>query len=161
MHAIWAGAGDKEGQITVPRPNYGKEGNFGGLSLDPEKYQESVPLRTIDSLGLSPCHFIKIDVEGMEADVLNGARQTIARHRPLLYVENDREEKSPALIALLRELGYRLYWHTPPLYNPNNFFGHAENVFGQIVSLNLLCAPTESAQNIGLREVGPDEKWYR
>ena len=40
---------------------------------------------------------MKIDVEGMEGEVLAGASSTIARFRPQLYVENDRREKSAAL----------------------------------------------------------------
>ena len=32
-----------------------------------------------------------------------------------------------------------MYWHATPLYNPDNFRMNAENVFGNTVSLNMLC----------------------
>ncbi|HAO19612.1 MAG TPA: FkbM family methyltransferase, partial [Desulfobacteraceae bacterium] len=48
------------------------------------------------------------------------------------------------------------------LFNPNNFAGNRENVFGNIVSVNLLCIPKEAATNIdGLREVlSPNDRWF-
>ena len=42
---------------------------------------------------------MKVDVEGMELEVLRGAAQTIQRCKPALFVENDRDEKSAALIS--------------------------------------------------------------
>jgi hypothetical protein len=38
--------------------------------------------------------------------------------------------------------------HTPPLYNPNNFLGNAVNVFGSVVSLNMLCLPRDMPQKV-------------
>jgi hypothetical protein len=32
-----------------------------------------------------------------------------------------------------------MYWHAPPLFNPQNFAGNPENVFGNTISLNMLC----------------------
>ena len=69
-------------------------------------------------LELERCHFMKIDVEGMEGEVLAGASSTIARLRPQLYVENDRREKSAALIEQLFSLNYELFWHLPLLFRP-------------------------------------------
>jgi len=48
---------------------------------------------TIDGLNLPKCHFIKIDVEGMEQEVLEGAVRTIAALSPILYVENRSQRK--------------------------------------------------------------------
>lgn len=97
---------------------------------------------TIDELfPLAPVSFIKADVEGMELDILQGAVRTIDRCRPILYVEDDREQNSAALRAWLIAHGYRLYRHTPPLYNPENWRGSQVNVFGRTVSINLLCIP--------------------
>lgn len=54
---------------------------------------------------------IKIDVEGAEAKVLNGARETLRSHAPTLVVEiwgsSVSRANSYATLALLDELGYR------------------------------------------------------
>jgi FkbM family methyltransferase len=156
-----AGLGSTPGSIWVPPLNYEETNNFGGVSLGDFKDGEQVPVITLDSLTLPLCHFLKIDVEGMENEVLQGARETLARHQPLLYVENDRFEKSAALIALLFELDYRLYWHLPPLFHANNFAGRAEDIFPGIVSINMLGVPRSLAPSLqGFREItSPDDKW--
>jgi FkbM family methyltransferase len=48
-----------------------------------------VPVQTqrLDSIALDPVHFIKIDVEGFEEEVLDGARETIKRDKPTLLIE--------------------------------------------------------------------------
>jgi hypothetical protein len=75
----------------------------------------------------------------MELQVLRGAAKLIERARPLLYVENDKQEKSADLIRYIDSIGYNLYWHRPPLFNPTNFLGNPRNVFGNILSHNMLC----------------------
>ena len=52
--------------------------------------------------------------------------------------ENDRLEKSKDLIELIWSLNYRIYWHLPPLFNPDNFAGDTENIYPGIVSVNML-----------------------
>lgn len=49
---------------------------------------------------------------------------------PVLYVENDRVSESP-----------QLWWHLPPLFNPDNFFEVQENICPNIHSSNVLCVP--------------------
>jgi FkbM family methyltransferase len=157
---IQAGVGERPGSIRVPVLNPAKRLNFGGFSINHHEAGELVPLQTIDSLDLQRCRLLKADVEGMEREVVEGARNTIMRLRPVLYVENDREEQSPRLISLIQSLGYRLWWHLPPMFNPNNFRGDSENVFGQIVSVNMLCLPAEAQANIDLREIHtPQDNW--
>jgi FkbM family methyltransferase len=134
-------AGRSSGSVAVPSVDYGKPGNFGAVSLARSSQGEIVPLVTIDSLALPSCHLIKVDVEGMELDVLEGASSTLRQFRPLLYVENDQPEKSPPLIAHLLALDYRLYWLEPPLYRSDNFFGDAENIFESAVSADMVCVP--------------------
>ena len=43
--------------------------------------------RLDDQAQIHRCDFIKIDVEGAELDVLQGGRQFLARHRPLVSIE--------------------------------------------------------------------------
>jgi len=161
VRALPVGAGRAPGVAGVPLLDYAAAGNFGGVSLVTGGPAEPVDISAIDTLNLAACHVIKIDVEGMESEVLAGAATTIRRHRPMLYVENDRREKSAALIAELKALRYRLYWHTPPLFNPDNFFGNPENVFANTVSINLLCVPLESSIVLnGFREVAGGDEWF-
>ena len=82
---------------------------------------------------------VKIDVEGMEIDVLRGGEQLLTRFKPALYVENDRLDTSEALIRLIASFDYRMYWHTPPLFNPDNFFENSHDLFPEVVSANMLC----------------------
>ena len=105
---------------------------------------------------------LKVNVEGLELQVLEGARQTIGKFRPVLYVENDRKTLSEDLITLISELGYDMWWHLPELYNPNNFAQNKVNVFAGIVSVNLLCFPTEAGENVSeLRRVAGPKDWWQ
>ncbi|MDB5903903.1 MAG: FkbM family methyltransferase [Betaproteobacteria bacterium] len=56
-------------------------------------------------------------------------------------MENDRIDKSKALIETLDALGYRAWWHIPTLFNPNNYFGNPLNRYSNIASFNMLCPP--------------------
>jgi FkbM family methyltransferase len=154
--------GAAPGQLLVPVLQPDQANNFGALPLG-ERWQqgEPAPLITIDSMQLTGCRLIKLDIEGMELEALNGAADTIRRLRPALYVENERDNQSAALITLLLSYGYRLYWHAPLLFRADNFTGDRENIFGRIASHNMLCIPRESDGHIsGLMEVsGPSDSW--
>ncbi|MBP7335129.1 tetratricopeptide repeat protein [Niveispirillum sp.] len=97
----------------------------------------------IDSLNLPRLRLIKAALEGREVELLRGAADTIARCRPYLYLRNDRPERETELVSLLRSLGYRMWSHRPRLFNPGNFRGEAQDFFGPIGTINLLCAPQE------------------
>jgi FkbM family methyltransferase len=157
-----AAAGAVPGAIKVPLIVADQQQNYGGLALGQWAEGETVPVERIDDLGLLRCALIKADVEGMEADVIAGATETIRRHRPYLYVENDRDERSGALITTIQDLDYRLFWHLPPLFNPDNHSGVEENAFGPVISANMFCVPKERNADIadGLRSVsGPLDTW--
>ena len=131
--------GEAPGTLVVPLLDPRKPNNFGGLALGGEWNGEPVSVIRLDDTPTPACRLIKIDVEGMELQVLRGAANLIERARPILYVENDKQEKSTELIRYIDSIGYDLYWHTPPLFNPANFLANPENVFGNILSFNMLC----------------------
>ena len=138
VECLQQAVGDAPGTLRVPTLDYSQENNFGGLELGHFTEGESVPVATLDSLELPRLNVLKIDVEGMERAAIAGGTETLERCRPILYVENDRTDRSEELIAFLNSLDYNLYWHLPPLFNPQNFAGNPVNVFGQIISRNMI-----------------------
>ena len=121
-------------------------------------------MRTVDSMGLTWLNLLKIDVDGQELEILQGAEETIARYRPLIYVENDKPESYPDLLPWLQRHGYRLYQHAAPLYNENNARGYRVNVLGSLVSAMLLCVPNERHDlhpgEWGLQRIRLDEEQW-
>jgi FkbM family methyltransferase len=69
-----------------------------------------LPMHTVDSMALPQLDFIKIDVDGSEARLLQGARDTLTRLKPVIQIElksNRRLEVRDQAIQTLTELGYR------------------------------------------------------
>lgn len=153
--------GAAAGEIVVPHLSPDQHTNFGGLGLGQYKTGETRPVITLDSLDLDACRLLKIDVEGMELEVLQGAGQLVERCRPVMYIENDREDRSAALIEHIQQLGYRLFWHLTPLFRGDNYFQNEKNVFGKVVSVNMLCVHQDDELEVGgLREIeGPNSNW--
>lgn len=145
--------GNSQGTCQIPVLDYSKPYNFGGVSMDMVTEGEAVPLGKLDDFQLDRVDFIKLDVEGFESQVLEGAAETIERCRPVMYVENDREEKSAELIQRLFDMGYRLWWHAPPLFSPENFKANPENVFPRICSVNMLAMHRDQTLETDLRPI--------
>lgn len=141
-----AAVGAEPGFIEVPEVSYDQPSNFGIMSLvsgwegadnlPVAQRSDTVPVLTIDGLNLSACDLIKIDVEGMEKDVLTGASDTLRTLRPILYMECHRAPGGePPSLTLLKSFGYRAWWH-----------GHSG-------SQNVVAFPSERAPaTLGLEE---------
>jgi FkbM family methyltransferase len=113
-------ASNRRGTATLRLP-YDGDGHrqFGRSSIEPANRLEhhqiartdeiEVETRTIDEYELPAVGFIKIDVEGHELAVLEGATRTIAAHRPSLLVESNDDHHPGAVASLaawLREHDY-------------------------------------------------------
>lgn len=81
--------------------------NLGGMSLE-ENPKGSYPVRSIDSYKLDRVDFVKIDVESSEGAVLTGAKETLARCKPKLWVEILSRQADHPSLKMLTDLGYRL-----------------------------------------------------
>jgi FkbM family methyltransferase len=116
--AIHAAVSDCAGEISFPEPDYTKQASFGSFELRPRVGTEfigqpvdyskpTITVRsiTLDSLGLDRLDLLKIDIEGMEAEALQGAAQTIARCKPILFIETVKSDKAMISAALKNE-GY-------------------------------------------------------
>lgn len=152
---IWAsqsavGAHDRI-MVDLPELDYKDEFNFGGVSLKEKIYEKyiQVPLITIDSLKLRACHLIKADVEGFESEVIKGSLETIKKFKPYIYLENNRPEQLTSIQMMLQSLGYAIFSHTPPTFNPDNFNKVKENPWhGSYLEPNMICLPVEKIQEL-------------
>ncbi|GGC31822.1 hypothetical protein GCM10011504_07570 [Siccirubricoccus deserti] len=97
------GAGAAPGFATL---RSGPAGNAGMTALVPAAAGAVEVVRLDDVLREAPAA-VKIDVEGMEYAVLEGARGLLQRYHPPLYVEAATEASLAAITALLRPFGYQ------------------------------------------------------
>jgi len=104
----------------------------GGASIEPATVKglkasaqplrvERIKITTLDQdipeNGLPAPDLIKIDIEGLEAEALRGARNVIAQHRPALFLEmhgetlSEKRRKAAEVVGLLVSYGYRRIRH--------------------------------------------------
>lgn len=136
---VQSAVGKQSGETTIDAPDYRTPGNFGGLRVG--RGGIAVPMTTLDA-NHTAAHFIKLDCEGMELDVLQGGLGLLVT-QPVLYAEADRKSTAEPLIAFLHGLGYECWWHLPPMYAPDNYNASAVNVFGGVMSVNILAVPKD------------------
>jgi len=119
--AVHAAAGAQDGTLRIPNPDYLRPASFGSLELKRKETNENIGQQidysdqnlseikcvTVDSLRLARLDLLKIDVEGMEEEVLAGAKKTILAHRPILLIEWIKSSK-PQLRQWLEGLDYRV-----------------------------------------------------
>jgi FkbM family methyltransferase len=157
-----AAVGSERSQLVFPPIDPRVKYNFGAVAGATSGVGEAVDVVPIDELGLPRCTLIKVDVEGMEAKVVAGARETIERCRPALFLENDTVERSREVLEAVESVGYKAFWHISNYYSPRNFFKNRENVFAPYQpEANILCVPKECPFT-GLPPVeGLDDDWRK
>jgi hypothetical protein len=82
---------------------------------------EEISIVTLDDeipqAGLPPPDFIKIDIEGWEIEALRGARNTLERYKPAMFLEmhgetmREKKRKVGEIVAFLWETGYQRIRH--------------------------------------------------
>lgn len=124
------GVGDKNETIQVPIYPRNCFRNFGRLSLINYENELSsyvsqktlekcktkmspIKVVTLDSKKLTNISIIKIDVEGMELQVLEGAIETITREKPIIFIEIWKRKlkntlATPIYKKLIEELHYKI-----------------------------------------------------
>ena len=96
---------------TNHKANLSKENrtNYGSMSLI-KNNQGEIECKSIDSFNFEEkISLIKIDVEGMELSVLKGAKQTLIKNKPTLYLEANQPMELYHIKQFLEKLGYIYY----------------------------------------------------
>jgi len=163
VKALPYACGQENGAVRFAIPDYRAGGNFGSMEMHVAQLpaplaalrSETVQCISLDELvGSAEVGLIKIDVEGFELNVLKGCVGALERCKPVLYIENDRVAQSAELIQWLMDHDYQLWWHLPPLFNPDNYLGVQEDIYPGILSVNMVCVPRSRSLNIeGVTEI--------
>jgi FkbM family methyltransferase len=115
---------------------------------------EHIQVRPVDSIDYDcPIRFIKIDVEGFEPHIINGARQTIAKHAPVILTEffprSLREiggVSGAGYVAMLEEIGYSMTVFSDNGEREIVTSGNAARFDDLSSPINLVCMPTSFAR---------------
>ncbi len=126
LHVVEAAVSDKNGVLS-----YSPKAEHGHNQIDLTGRIRGPTIRSVrlddwlQENGVSRVDVIKVDVEGAEKFVLAGAKNTIAKFKPLLLCEADEKTtntfgyKPAELKAQLDAFGYRTKWlervHTPTI----------------------------------------------
>ena len=124
---------DGDGDLYVPKRRRGYSNQMGSMNTNKTSVPHgvvTVQTRTLDSCALTNVGFIKIDVEGHEAEVLAGATGTIQRFHPTLLIEiEERHTGRPLMDSLgaIESLGYRAYYLKDGALSTSQDFDVARN----------------------------------
>ena len=126
LHDAALGATPGEAVLTLPVLDGVPQEQWASISKDYAEHQSvttrahRVAVITLDSLDLRGVTAIKLDAEGAEQEVLEGARRTLTQSRPVLSVEIEERHRAGStrdVPALLESLGYAgFYWHAGALH---------------------------------------------
>ena len=114
IYPIAIGSVNDEVELFIPKNPKGWTSN--GASLKKINLGKGIKLRvscrTLDSFNFKDVELIKIDVEGCEQDVIDGAINTIKNWLPNIIIENEvLHTKDPlSILNSLLELGYSAYY---------------------------------------------------
>jgi FkbM family methyltransferase len=118
----------------------------------------AVAIRTLDELAVGEAiSLVKLDVEGMELAVLQGASRLLRHTQPALYIEQLDTLKLRQIHSLLSRLDYRLYWLETQPFNRNNYRGVAENIWWR-TETGILAVGRELPRRHDLVEARPDDR---
>jgi len=161
-HCKQEALGQQPGEAVVPAVDVNMEGCHGCTALDSSNYLgETVKMTSVDALNLPKMRLLKVDVEGMELDVVRGAVKTINMFKPALYMkahynpeDNTLSQKTQDLARFVKSLNYDMYWHFSRLYYADNFYSNPQNDYGEDTILHILAVPHVDGSSIeGLEPV--------
>jgi FkbM family methyltransferase len=148
------GVSDHSGKILISDSRQEAQ-NLGSRRLIHEEHGYVAPITTLDALNLSHLDLIKIDVEGMEAQVLAGATETLRRCRPVVFAEVNSVAGGAATLTAIANLGYAAYGVVYPAFNPDNFNNCTDNFFGENAECGLFLVPRERVQTAQIEDMRP------
>ena len=94
-----------------------------------EAYSALVDTKKLDDLGIQRMDILKIDVEGFELDVLNGAVHCIEKLKPRIIIETHSTELRNNCDKFLRDMGYSLEVKGRKIVPKHSWMDVVQNLF--------------------------------
>jgi FkbM family methyltransferase len=139
---------DYTGTINLREANLADTDSPGSFSLQTEvdvaaeSSGVAIDIMTLDQLDIDSCHLMKVDVEGMELNVLKGATKTLRRFHPLVFAECLSLHNGWQIVSFMRDNGFEAFLHNERAFNPDNFKKNASNFFfGDARETNIVFVP--------------------
>jgi len=115
VHQVAVANRDGQEKFYLPQTTIGIDshliGNLGNRYPTLENVEYDVRVATLDSFAFDNVGFIKIDVEGVELAVIEGAKHTIARWQPNLVVELlvDWHDARSLIVEIINMINYSAF----------------------------------------------------
>jgi len=119
-YAYHCAIGARDEMIEIPQFDYSRTMSFGSIEFgesqrerltqertydaDKVEYVQVVPL---DNFNFPRLDLIKIDAEGFELKILDGAKGTIRTHKPIIMIEHSKVHAPTLRHRLVEEFGYK------------------------------------------------------
>lgn len=161
VHCTNAAATNVAGNIMIETFDPAEPGNYGKLLINNVTGVTARAIR-LDDLDIPAPNLIKIDAEGSELGVIQGAINKIQENLPLLCYNAQLSPHLGKIYTMLTELDYHLYWAVGSDYNADNFKHNQENVLDTTASFNVVAVPPGWDRVQYLAPVaGPDDTWQK
>jgi FkbM family methyltransferase len=157
VEVICAAVGAESGITTFPSVSLSSKINFGvlGTHLKDKIRSERVLMLNLDDFAPPNTRLVKVDVEGAEAQVLQGAGNLIEKIRPIWLLEANRadpyhgytEESARETRRVLSNAGYSLFWFFAPFTTANSSKAPAQRSTELRGDMNFIALP-EGIANI-------------
>ena len=96
--------GATDGSITLNVSDFSSNKN----KMDDSVGSYEIAMVTLDSfiIETQEVHLLKIDVDGIELDILQGAKNMLQKHRPIVIVETNNDNR---IISFFKNLDYHIF----------------------------------------------------
>lgn len=130
------------------RPGHGEQGNLGAMSFAPGAVDSGIgptPDAVVTLRSLRERHggfdLVKLDVEGMEEEVLRDDAAHLAGGTTTLWLECNEGPAALGILELLLSWGLEVWYFAFPTHNPDNVRGSQTPIFRWAYEAGLLAAP--------------------
>ncbi len=148
----WAKINDKE---------FEESGSYGEVGISKDG---TTKIRTInlDEIELDRCSLIKIDIEGHEWDAIQGGKNFLKKHKPVLYMEAKKDQVgTKKFLKWFFDNGWICYWHFAIWFRENNYKNNKKCIHDpSLGDMNIVAVPRDKKQPTNLLKLkNYNEEW--